>query len=100
MTRAWLFAALLLLTACRASWSDQRLQCAPPTDACFEPARGGTVSLFRMPFVPRFGNITAMETVAAAITGVVIAVFGAGIVVGWLTGVWLRFMALALMGGA
>lgn len=53
-----------------------------------------------MPFVPRFGNIPAMEIVAAAITGVVIAVFGVGIVVGWLTGVWLRFMALALMGGA
>lgn len=43
VTRAWLFATLLLLTACRASWSDQQLQCAPPTDVCFEPVTMGVL---------------------------------------------------------
>lgn len=58
------------------------------------------MSLFRMPFVPRFDYTGATNYVAAWMTGAVLVVFGVGIVIGWLTGVWLRFMALALMGGA
>lgn len=59
-----------------------------------------TVSLFRMPIVPRFDYTGATNYVAAWMTGIALAVFGVGIMVGWLTAAMLQFMALVLMGGA